>query len=138
MKRVIKLQVPAVPEAVPEARRALATLEPEIWGESLENVRLLVSELMTNSVRHSGAGQDDLIELRVFTDQGSVRVEVRDLGPGFEPPETVPSIYQDSGWGLYLVRQIADRWGILREGATCVWFEIDAPESQSSQGNPAS
>ncbi|MEX0834184.1 MAG: ATP-binding protein [Actinomycetota bacterium] len=135
---MIKLQVPAVPEAVPEARRALAALEPDIWGEHLENVRLLVSELMTNSVRHSGVAQDDLIELRVFTEQGSVRVEVRDLGQGFEPPDTTPSLYQESGWGLYLVRQIADRWGVLRDGATCVWFEIDPLESRSSQGNPAS
>ena len=48
-----------------------------------------------------------------------------DSGPGFDAGTPLPSLYQDSGWGLYLVEQIADRWGVKQEEGTCVWFEVD-------------
>src|SRR5207253_1270255 len=57
--------------------------------------------------------------------ESGLRVEVTDRGPGFEPGSPLPSMYQDSGWGLYLVEQIADRWGVKQEEGTCVWFEVD-------------
>ena len=55
-----------------------------------------------------------------------VRVEVSDPGGGFDdsavPP---PSIFQQSGWGLFLVGEVADDWGVTHDRATVVWFEID-------------
>lgn len=93
--------------------------------ERLDEVRLLVSELVTNSVRHSGMGDREWIGLRVDHSPRMLRVEVTDKGPGFEAGQPLPSMYQDSGWGLYLVEQIADRWGVKQEEGTCVWFELD-------------
>ena len=54
-----------------------------------------------------------------------IRVEVHDSGPGFEPPEAPPTLYRESGFGLFLVDRIADRWGVSSDGGTTVWFELD-------------
>jgi len=50
---------------------------------------------------------------------------VSDRGTGFQRRVRVPERGSGSGWGLYLVDQLADRWGVSREEATRVWFEID-------------
>jgi anti-sigma regulatory factor (Ser/Thr protein kinase) len=52
-------------------------------------------------------------------------VEVADDGPGFEPRPQTPDQDSRSGWGLYLVDQLADRWGVTRSEAGGAWFEID-------------
>lgn len=96
--------------------------------ETFHDLRLLVSELVTNSVEHSGAGRADLIGLEVFAQNGGVRVEVRDDGPGFEPRSGPDSEWQDeSGRGLLVVDCLAKRWGVSAERGTSVWFELDAP-----------
>ena len=112
-------------EAAREARRAVEDLAPNLPPAVMEDVRLLVSELVTNSVRHANVGRDGAIELSVSVAGATVRVEVVDPGPGFERKDFVPSIYQMSGWGLYFVGEIADRWGVFRDGGTHVWFEMD-------------
>jgi anti-sigma regulatory factor (Ser/Thr protein kinase) len=122
---VIDVRLPPAPDSPGRARHALDPLSDQLPSPVLEDIRLLVSELVTNSVRHAGLGDSGSIGLRVEVRPRLVRVEVSDPGPGFEPGEDTPSIYQDSGWGLYLVGQVADRWGIQRRPGTMVWFEID-------------
>jgi len=122
---MIDLHLRPSPDSPARARQALRGLAREVPGPVLEDIRLLVSELVTNSVRHAGLGPDATIGLRVEVLPERIRVEVSDPGPGFEPGGESPSIYQDSGWGLYLVEQVATRWGVELEEATRVWFEID-------------
>ena len=122
---MLDLTLPAGPQAPGEARHALDGLAERIQSERLDEVRLLVSELVTNSVRHAGIDHRDWIGLKVDVSTRKLRVEVTDGGPGFEAGRPLPSMYQDSGWGLYLVEQIADRWGVTQEEGTCVWFELD-------------
>jgi len=112
-------------KAASEARLAVEDLAAILPAPVLEDVRLLVSELVTNSVRHARLGTSGQIELVVDIAPDTVRVEVMDPGPGFERTEIVPSIYQTSGWGLYFVGEIADRWGVFNDGVTHVWFEMD-------------
>jgi anti-sigma regulatory factor (Ser/Thr protein kinase) len=121
----IDLRLPVGPLAPGDARHALDRLTGVVGTGRLEELRLLVSELVTNSVRHAGLAPGEWIEFRVDVSGALVRVEVADRGPGFVTARSVPSMYQDSGWGLYLVEQIADRWGVSNEGGTCVWFEVD-------------
>ena len=78
---------------------------------------------MTNGIRHAGLTEADLIRLVVSLSEDTLRVEVQDPGAGFEPPP--PRQSADSCWGLLLVDQVADRWGIAGSGGTRVWFEID-------------
>ena len=114
-----------VPDSIPRARDALETLRPQLGDQRLEDLRLVVSELVTNSVRHANLDADDAIVLRVEARRDVIRVEIHDRGPGFEAVARPASMYQESGWGLYLISQIADRWGVSTDPAgTTVWLEI--------------
>ena len=77
---------------------------------------------VTNSVKHAHAGPDDSINLELAIDDALIRCEVRDEGPGFDPPPASAEV-SDRGWGLFFVEQIADRWGVDRDTSR-VWFEI--------------
>ena len=112
-------------EAASEARAALAALDGRINRDALDDVRLLVSELVTNSVRHSGA-PGARVCLDVVGGADSVRVEVSDGGRGFEPQARSKAQDEIGGWGLHLVERIATRWGVQTGRRTRVWFEIDS------------
>jgi anti-sigma regulatory factor (Ser/Thr protein kinase) len=112
------------PEAAGEGRHALDRLEGSIDAERLGELRLLVTELLTNSVRH-GATQD-WITLEVEIYSNAIRTVVTDHGEGFElqgRPEPHPD--RPGGWGLCLVDRLADRWGVERRRGTSVWFEME-------------
>ncbi len=135
MSRELEYELTGGPYAVTAARLALSEMD-ELVDESLAfDVRLLVSELVTNSVRHAQVGPEDSIELKVSVRDERVRVEVADSGPGFEPPDLdqTAEAARDSGWGLFFVTQLADDWGV-QPGEGRVWFEIErgrtAPEQR--------
>lgn len=103
------------------ARQAFADLAPHLRPEAFDDARLLVSELVANSVRH---GDGDVIRLVVdVVDEGRVRCEVIDQGSGFLPLARPVGSQEDGGWGLYLVESLSESWGV-REGSTHVWFEL--------------
>jgi anti-sigma regulatory factor (Ser/Thr protein kinase) len=117
------------------ARAALSVLEPQVEPEPMNDVRLLVSELVTNSVRHSqGANSGAPVTLEVNVSDERLRVMVTDRGTGFEPQPREPGQSKASGWGLYLVDHLADRWGVIRNHITRVWFEIDRPGARGARG----
>ena len=112
-------------EAPIEARGAVRLLRRVIGTELVSLTELLVSELVSNSVRHGGAGPDDPVRVEVVISDDTVRAEVSDLGPGFSPtprPKTAPDGI--GGWGLIMVDRSASRWG-TRQGGRCVWFELE-------------
>ncbi|MBA2506877.1 MAG: ATP-binding protein [Thermoleophilaceae bacterium] len=113
------------PEAAGLARRALDGLDVHLTPEMLASVRLLVTELVTNSVRHAELEDDDKVALNVRVSEESVRVEVGDPGGGFEPTARKGELDLEGGWGLYLVDRLADRWGVANEAGTMVWLEMD-------------
>ena len=122
----IDLRLTPNSEAVLTARHSLDPLENVLPPEKLEDVRLIVSELVTNSVRHAGLSPDEEISLTVMVSDESVRGRVCDPGPGFEKPsEPRPRTDLSGGWGLPILERISDRWGVERNGCACVWFEID-------------
>jgi anti-sigma regulatory factor (Ser/Thr protein kinase) len=125
MTVAMDVRIPSGPEAPRTARQALGGLAPSLPPGTMEDLRLLVSELITNSVRHSGIEDRSWIGLSVQVLPRALRVEVVDAGPGFEPKPITPSLYRSSGWGLYLVGQISSRWGVIQDGGTRVWFELD-------------
>ena len=120
----VDLRLPAGPQAAGLARHAVDELEGEVSPMTLEDGRLLVSELVTNSVRHAGLPGDASILLSIRLLPGGLRVEVTDAGPGFDPGGR-PSPGVERGWGLYLVERISKRWGVTRDPHTLVWFELD-------------
>ncbi len=118
----ISLRLNGGPEAGAHARRALSRLRSDVDPPLMETLRLLVTELVSNSVRHA---QSDTVVLRVVVGRAAVLTEVTDEGPGFDPAQTGPSGSKDSGWGLFLVERLSHRWGVAQDGdATRVWFEL--------------
>ena len=123
MESDMSFELAGGPYAVTAARLALTDLESHLDPSVAFDCRLLVSELVTNSVQHAQVSADDSITLVVSFSDKTVRVEVRDSGPGFDPPATPPPNDADAGWGLFLVEQLADAWGV-GDGGKDVWFEI--------------
>lgn len=95
-------------------------------SERLEDVVLAASELVTNAVRHSGARGAGSLAMSVELEGRSLRVQVEDPGPGFDPSLAIQSgPLATSGFGLHLVERLADRWGVASDGTTRVWFAVD-------------
>jgi len=118
----ISLRLRGGPEAAARARRALSKLRADIDPPLMETLRLLVTELVSNSVRHA---QSETVVLRVLVARTSVLTEVTDEGPGFDPTDAGAPGTDDSGWGLFLVERLADRWGVNQASdVTKVWFEL--------------
>jgi anti-sigma regulatory factor (Ser/Thr protein kinase) len=93
---------------------------------SLREAELLVTELVTNAVRHGGLSEDDVVVMGVRLNGRILRVEVTDGGPGFDPALALERDPEATGgWGLLLVSRIARRWGVVRGTPNVAWFELD-------------
>jgi len=102
------------------------SLGPHVTASVLEDALLLVSELITNSVCHSGAPEGDDLVLRVEVWRGACRLEVEDRGcdKAIGPRRSDPS--EGSGMGLNLVQMLSEHWGVVRTpaGRTRVWAQL--------------
>lgn len=106
-------------DAVPGARAAVDLLTVEVFDElGCEDIRLMVSELVGNSVRHGGAitGDQD-IELTVLVATKVLRVECSDPAGGFAVPEA------PSGYGLGIIGELSSDWGTSHGALGSTWFE---------------
>jgi two-component sensor histidine kinase len=111
-------------EAASAARRAVLARNGVLPAFVREDVLLLVSELVTNAVRHADVGPRQSLRVKLRFSPRRVRLEVFDPGSGFQG--SAPSRGDESGgWGLFLVDQIAHHWGVAPTASgTCVRFEI--------------
>jgi anti-sigma regulatory factor (Ser/Thr protein kinase) len=121
MSAELSVELPRTPEAPFLARRALEELEGSLDPTVLPDVRLLVSELITNSVKYGGDGP---VRLEISAADDKVRAEIIDDGVGFTPVKRSDDLDKVGGWGLHLVEHLTSDWGTY-EGSTHVWFEID-------------
>jgi serine/threonine-protein kinase RsbW len=121
----IAFEVAATPEAGSAARRALLAGNGALPSSVRDDVLLLLTELVTNAVRHADAGADRMVRVELLKCSRRVRVAVRDEGAGFAREATRRRRDESGGWGLFLVDRIADRWAVAPTATgTCVWFEI--------------
>lgn len=116
------LTLPYSSSAPAKARQLIDQMDCLRPGVAL-NARLLVSELVANAVRHATRGGEIGMHVAVVGD--SLRVEVVDPGAGFIPRPRTADSPLGGGWGLHLVDELSDRWGVESGGPTRVWFEID-------------
>ena len=115
-------QFPPAEDAPAQARAALEVFDQILSPAVLEDLQLVVSELVTNSVKF-GPNRAITLALTISGD-GLVQGEVIDQGDGERAKiEMTPEPSLDGGWGLHLVQRVAKRWGV-HEGSTHVWFEI--------------
>ncbi|HEX9375597.1 MAG TPA: ATP-binding protein [Actinomycetota bacterium] len=121
------LILPATLQAPARARRAVE----EALGGRVDDVlvyetELLVTELVTNCIRHGELRAGDRVELSITLGEDRLRVEVRDPGRGFDPGDLVsPVEVASSGWGLRIVNRLSNRWGSARGKPNVTWFEVD-------------
>ena len=111
------------PSAVRDALRERGAHLPAALRDDL---LLLLTEVVTNAVRHSGARNGDPIRIDLAEDPDCVRVEVTDPGAGFDRPERlVPDLSRTGGLGLVLVDRLSRAWGVRRtKRGSLVWFEL--------------
>jgi two-component sensor histidine kinase len=112
------------PTAGSAARRELLAGNGILPSSVRDDVLLLVTELVSNAVRHSSVGPDGLVRVELRRGTDMVRVAVSDEGTGFTA--TAPRERNEAdGWGLALIDRIADRWAVTPTASgTCAWFEI--------------
>ena len=116
-------EVPETPGMLSGVRAALTELP--LSPRALDDARLLVSELVANSMRHARLGPNDTIRVTAEVGHSRLRVDVVDGGRGGTPARAGairPRPDAESGWGLYLVETLSSRWGY---GAGRYWFELE-------------
>jgi anti-sigma regulatory factor (Ser/Thr protein kinase) len=134
----VRTKLTVDPGAPGTARAWLAQLREQL-DPGFDQAALILSELVTNSVRH--AARTDHIEVMVAVDGSRIRIEVSDGGPCFDAERARPA----DGRGLMIVARLAADWGVRSDGRCTVWAEIDraaagAPDGHRSrsQSHPAS
>ena len=117
--------LPAQEEALAEARAMVEEVEG-LSRAARDDIALLVTELVGNSLRHAGLGPDDQIRVRIARQRGSVRVEVIDPGPGFSPMRERPGRRQTAA---------AASTSSSRSPTAGAWSGPGRPASGSSSGS---
>jgi anti-sigma regulatory factor (Ser/Thr protein kinase) len=124
------LTIPGRPEHVSRARAFVAGLAVQTAParSAADTAVLLTSELVTNAMLHTSSGAGDGTVTVVVVDvPDGLMVEVIDDGSPASGPEVQSDRYVAHGHGLFLVEQLASRWGYLRDMAgTTVWFQLDS------------
>ena len=111
---------------MPEARRlACEVAAPYLDEKQYKAFELVVTEVVSNAVRHGGAPNEP-IRMALTPKDGFMCVQVTDSGPGLIPRPGALEADDDGGFGLFIVEQLTRRWGVTREDRrTRVWFELD-------------
>ena len=119
----VSTNLPRSPDSIGTARKLVNEHTTTLGFQQRQDAALMVSELVTNAVQH-GVGA---ITLRIEAEPDAVRVEIADEGIVAVAPSPAPGAH--GGWGLRIVDQLADDWGVL-EGSTKVWFRLGQPRQQ--------
>lgn len=125
--------LPAAIESVPVAREIASGLGSELMDPAqLDNLTLVVTELVSNAVRHGESSEP--VRLAMTPKDGYLCVQVTDSGRGLVPEPGAMGGDAVPGYGLFLVEQLTRRWGMTREGGrTRVWVEIDFAEGSAGE-----
>ncbi|MEA2283471.1 MAG: hypothetical protein QOK21_4078 [Solirubrobacteraceae bacterium] len=114
--------------AVARVAVACALRAKGVAAAVLEAAQLVVSELVTNSVRHSGAAAEETLTLRVALSLPAriLRVEVEDPGRDGAVAPKPPDLDGGGGIGLNLIQALSELWGVERvaTGGTRVWAQL--------------
>ena len=121
----LRKSYPATELASRAARDAFVVVVADLPDEQIAIGRLLLSELVSNSVKHGPSEADAKLGIYVGVERNRLRVEVSDTSSGSAKLRR-PSV--DGGYGLNLVDSLSTRWGTSKDGDLNVtWFELDLP-----------
>ncbi|MGW2374310.1 MULTISPECIES: ATP-binding protein [Kitasatospora] len=121
-----RLPLSARPGTISEARSCTAAFLADVADPLVvADAVLLVSELVGNAIRHTGA-PDSLLLVRC---PGLLRIEVSDASRRPPLPRTPYGPIETGGLGLFLLGRLALRWGWYPAGpGKAVWCELRIPE----------
>lgn len=125
--RLIRLRLTGGDDAPRRARTALRSLlDGHVTTTAAWDAELVVSELVTNSVRHANVRGHEAVTLEILTLDDRVRIAVTDPGSKLKPRSVAPDPGTPGGFGLFLVETLSDSWGVGRDGVgpTRVWCEL--------------
>jgi anti-sigma regulatory factor (Ser/Thr protein kinase) len=110
------------PQAAAEARALVSSFDSRLPDDLLDDVRLAVTEVVTNSYKHSGTPEGAPIQVVLDLSGQRFRLEVTDRSIFDPTPETAFEL-RSARWGLTILDRLADRWGRVSEGG--IWAEFD-------------
>jgi serine/threonine-protein kinase RsbW len=124
--KLAEIALPSGSGAPGAARMVVAhCLTGLVSQQILRDAQLLVSEVVTNSLRHAKLSDGDTVLVRVYLAADSVRLEIVNRGTAgvvsARPPDRPP---RGGGFGLDLVDRLTASWGVRRDGGTNVWLEM--------------
>ena len=125
--RLIRLRLEGGDDAPRRARTALRSLlDGHVSETAAADAELVVSELVTNSVRHANVRAHEALTLELLTLDDRLRIAVTDPGSKLKPRGVAPDPGTPGGFGLYLVAALSDSWGVGSDGVgpTRVWCEL--------------
>ena len=121
----LRRSYPATELAPRAVRDAVAVVVADLPDAEIATGRLLVSELVSNSVRHGPSDAGAKVGIVVGVERNRLRVEVSDAS---SERAQLRQAGEDGGYGLHLVDSLSSRWGSSRNGDLNVtWFELDLP-----------
>jgi anti-sigma regulatory factor (Ser/Thr protein kinase) len=121
----VKRDIANGPQAPVEARRLVDSLADDVPTPVLDDVRLVTSELVTNSYKHAGNPPGHPIEVTLDLRPDRLHLKVVDRSVFDPTPETSTEL-RNVKWGLVIVDRIADAWGRISEGGIWAEFRIDS------------
>jgi anti-sigma regulatory factor (Ser/Thr protein kinase) len=131
--------LPYTPSSVAVARRRLTAdlASAGIFEPAVGDAALVVSELLSNSIRHAAPLPGSKIRVTWTLGEDALRVAVSDAGGGPLPRVTRPEPAAPGGRGLGIVETLSSCWGVVRDdGETTVWAELAAPHVDGAAPRP--
>ncbi len=128
--------LPYAPSSVAVARQRLSTdlRESGVYPDAVDDAVLVVSELLSNALRHAHPLPSGMIRVAWMCSDDRVEVAVSDGGSATEPRAGRPTLSSLGGRGLGIVDYVAERWGVRHEGdTTTVWAVLPAPQEKLLQ-----
>lgn len=126
--RVVRM--PCSAQAVPQVRRSIVEdlQSLGVGPETVDEAEIVVSELLSNAIRHARALADGTVRVRWRAKAGVVEVEVSDGGGPSTPRPAPPALWSTAGRGLRIVRSLAHEWGVTDDKAgRTVWASLGGP-----------
>ena len=121
------LLLPFTASSVGVARRHLVSdlIEAGVCASAVTDAALVISELLSNALRHAGPLPGSGLRVAWDLDTDSVRISVSDGGGPSRPEFGEPTPTATGGRGLRIVARLSRRWGTLCDDeGTTVWAEV--------------
>jgi two-component sensor histidine kinase len=121
MESSMDLELPSEAASPAAVRHAIGDFAELLTPQELDDLQLVFSELVSNSIRHAGLSAQDVIRVHLEISDQLIRGAVADGGPGLihqGPP-------YGRGYGLQILDRLTTRWGTSDRSQAQVWFEIE-------------